>query len=189
MAPERRSRGFFSGTGAAIETPRLTAGRVAQRESTSLTWKGSQVRSLSRPPPSLAIMRVLDFLPRNIQSILARRLCIPLIAQRQRRLPRQISQNQLLLWSSWILYPVAAESGTREYLTTGALVPDQVVSLTYSRPLRWCFALGRYYCLDHIICCFSQSYPQYFAVSSALGIRAVCIPWHGAASDLRLPNP
>ena len=25
-------------------------GRVAQRESTSLTWKGSQVRSLSRPP-------------------------------------------------------------------------------------------------------------------------------------------
>jgi hypothetical protein len=25
-------------------------GRVAQRKSTSLTWRGSQVRSLSRPP-------------------------------------------------------------------------------------------------------------------------------------------
>src|SRR5687768_17108396 len=28
----------------------LKDGRVAQRKSTSLTWKGSQVRSLSRPP-------------------------------------------------------------------------------------------------------------------------------------------
>ena len=29
---------------------RSTKGRVAQRKSTSLTWRGSQVRSLSRPP-------------------------------------------------------------------------------------------------------------------------------------------
>ena len=33
-----------------IEAAFPQVGRVAQRESTSLTWKGSQVRSLSRPP-------------------------------------------------------------------------------------------------------------------------------------------
>src|SRR5205085_11677767 len=41
--------------GADIRTPtrQIVPGRVAQRESTSLTSRGSQVRSLSRPPPSL----------------------------------------------------------------------------------------------------------------------------------------
>ena len=34
----------------ADKTSPLWTGRVAQRKSTSLTWKGSQVRSLSRPP-------------------------------------------------------------------------------------------------------------------------------------------
>ena len=40
-----------------IEAAFPQVGRVAQRESTSLTWKGSQVRSLSRPPflPNLSI--------------------------------------------------------------------------------------------------------------------------------------
>src|ERR1019366_6030538 len=41
--------------GADIRTEPVTSGlgRVAQRESTSLTSRGSQVRSLSRPPSSL----------------------------------------------------------------------------------------------------------------------------------------
>jgi hypothetical protein len=38
----------------ALNTPSRRTGRVAQRESTSLTRRGSQVQSLSRPPPAPA---------------------------------------------------------------------------------------------------------------------------------------
>src|SRR6185312_11885722 len=45
-------------------------GRVAQRKSTSLTWRGSQVRSLSRPP-SIPVSRPRQMLLRTQASLRA----------------------------------------------------------------------------------------------------------------------
>src|SRR6185437_14821294 len=43
-------------------------GRVAQRKSTTLTWRGSQVRSLSRPPSPQDIISAWPFRRRQLRS-------------------------------------------------------------------------------------------------------------------------